>query len=191
MRCMYGHRRALLLGHRTTLPMQISILASAGMMRSADATLGQRRQLAHSLSLHGHRTRASLTTTPSTPPKRHNADTRLTPLIMRLGILLHLTAEIRSDATNPDPRGVVTTPESGTGALGLPGRVRVGCFRRHRGHAAPRHESRREISIASVVWYKTCCITVRYRIHALCTYHGTVPWYQQVPRYLQYLRYLQ
>jgi|TARA_B100001250_G_C19324966_1_gene582090 hypothetical protein len=40
MRCMYGHRRALLLRAQDDPPMQISILASAGMMRSADATLG-------------------------------------------------------------------------------------------------------------------------------------------------------
>ena len=74
------------------------------------------RQLAHSLSLHGHLGQASLTTTPSTPPKRHNADTRLTPLIMRLrGYYCILTAEIGPDATNPDQGGVVTTPESGTG----------------------------------------------------------------------------
>ncbi len=55
------------------------------------------RQLAHSLSLHGYLGQASLTTTPSTPPKRHNADTRLTPLIMRLrGILLHFDSRNRS-----------------------------------------------------------------------------------------------
>ena len=100
-----------------------------------------------------------------------------------------MTAEIGPDATNPDQGGVVTTPESGTGRLGLPGRVRVGCFRRHRGHAAPRHESRREISIASVVWYIKLYLpavpTVRYRIHALCTniieYRTMVPASTTVP----------